>query len=78
MPHSTFRNRHLQLSSGVAKCPCGQTFDYESDRDQEVKIRMHNKFCDRLGDPKIKRQPRKAMTLKDFQRMKVERRQFRE
>ena len=52
------------LGSGVAKCSCGQTFEYELDRDFKMKMRMHNKFCNRLVDQEIKRQPRKAINLK--------------
>ena len=27
------------------KCPCGQTFIYNSDRDQEMKMQLHKKVC---------------------------------
>ena len=33
MPCSTFKARPHPLNLGVAKCLCGQTFDYKSDRD---------------------------------------------
>ena len=52
------------LGSVVVKCSCGQTFEHESDRDFKMKMRMHNKFCDKLVDQKIKKQPRKAINLK--------------
>ena len=45
MPHSDFKERHFTVSSGVGKCPCGQTFDFESEKDMNLKLRMHPKFC---------------------------------
>ena len=33
------------FSSGIGKCPCGQTFDYASERDRKMKFRLHLKFC---------------------------------
>ena len=67
MPHSNFKERSYQFNSGVRKCSCGQTFDYASERDMKMKLRMHLKFCSKppKGFDKI-RVPKKAMTLKDY------------
>ena len=70
-----FKQRPTYLDAGVLKCPCGQTFVSKSYWDLNMKMQMHNKFCDRLGDPKIKRQPRKAVIVKEAQCMKDERRE---
>ena len=67
MPHSTFKYRPIGLASGTMRCPCGQTFEHKSDRDWNMKIRMNKKFCNRVTDPKVVRQPRKAMTVKEAQ-----------
>ena len=45
MPHSNFKERHFTVSSGVGKCPCGQTFDFASEKDMNMKLRMNCKFC---------------------------------
>ena len=45
MPHSNFKWRATEFSSGVGKCSCGQTFDFTSERDMKMKLRMHRKFC---------------------------------
>ena len=69
MPHSTFKERSHMLNSGVGKCPCGQTFDYTSERDLNMKLRMHCKFCSKPveGSQQI-RKPKKVMTLKEQQK----------
>ena len=36
MPHSNFKERYHLLKSEVAKCPCGKTFVFRSDRDIPV------------------------------------------
>ena len=33
MPHSNFKQRSYENSTGVGKYSCGQTFDYSSPRD---------------------------------------------
>ena len=75
MPHSTLKMRPQPLSSEVAKCPGGQTFDYESDRDWEMKFRIHGKVCARLveGSKQVRRS-RKALMLREQQHDTVERR----
>ena len=56
------------MGVGVLKCPCGQTFDYKSDRDLDMKISMHKKFCDKLpGQPKEASRLRKAMTWEEYE-----------
>ena len=44
MPHSNFKRRATEFNTGVGKCSCGQTFDYASERDTKMKLRMHLKF----------------------------------
>ena len=41
MPHSNFKERSHTFSSGIGKCFCSQTFDYVSERDMNMKFRMH-------------------------------------
>ena len=38
MPHSNFEERSHQFNSGIGKCPCGQTFEYTSERDMAMKL----------------------------------------
>ena len=68
MPHSNFKKRSYALNSGVGKCSCGQTFDFASEKDMNMKLQMHCKFC---SDPpeasKSVRIPKKAMTLREKQ-----------
>ena len=45
MPHSNFKQRSYENNTGFGKCSCGQTFDYSSPRDMELKRRLHRKFC---------------------------------
>ena len=45
MPHSNFKQRSSENSTGVGKCSCGQTFDYSSPRDMDLKLRLHRRFC---------------------------------
>ena len=40
MPHSNFKERSQEFNTGVGKCPCGQTFEYTSERDMKMKLRM--------------------------------------
>ena len=74
MPHSNFKDKAYELNSGIGKCPCGQTFEYTSERDMKMKLRMHHRFCfnppkgfDKIGIPK------KAMTLGEQQLAEAER-----
>ena len=68
MPHSNFKERSQEFNTGVGKCPCGQTFEYTSERDMKMKLRMHRRFCsnppvafDKIGILK------KATTLREQQ-----------
>ena len=68
MPHSTFKGKSEESNSGIAKCPCGQTFDYASERDQEKKHQLHCKFCSNQSEgSKQIRKPMKAMMPREQQ-----------
>ena len=45
MPHSNFKERSQEFDTGVGKRPCGQTFEYTSERDIKMKLGMHHRFC---------------------------------
>ena len=45
MPHSNFKERSQEFNTGIGKCPSGQTFEYTSERDMKMKLRMHHRFC---------------------------------
>ena len=68
MPHNSFKERSHTFSSGIGKCPCGQTFNFKSEKDMNVKLRMHYKFCSKppKGFDKIKK-TNKATTLREQQ-----------
>ena len=74
MPHINFKERSHTFNSGVGKCPCGQTFDYGSERDMNMKLWMHCKFCFNppKGFHKI-RVSKKATTLREQQLNEAER-----
>ena len=42
MPHSNFKERSQEFNTGVGKCPCVQTFEYTSERDTKMKLRISN------------------------------------
>ena len=74
MPHINFKDKAYEFNSGTGKCPCGQTFEYTSERDMKMKLRMHLRFCsnppvafDKTGIPK------KATTLGQQQLAETER-----
>ena len=68
MPHSMFKVKPHSYNSGEVKCPCGQTIDFESERDWNMKIRMHNKVCPKLiVFKRIRRITKKALTLREYQ-----------
>ena len=48
MPHCNFKSRATELNTGVGKCSCGQTFEFASEREIKMKLRMHLKFCSKL------------------------------
>ena len=65
MPHSNFKMRSNILHSGMSKCPCGQTFDFASERDREMKLRMHRKFRSKTVGSKQLMIPKKTITPQD-------------
>ena len=74
MPRSNFKDKAYVFNTGVRKCLCGKTFEYASERDMKMKLRMHLKFCsnppvafDKIGIPK------KATMLKEQQLTEAER-----
>ena len=74
MLHSNFKERIKEFNTGVEKCPCGQTFEYTSERDMKMKLRMHHRFCS--NPPKDfdkKGIPKKAMTLREQKLNEAER-----
>ena len=74
MPHSNFKQRSTEFSSGVGKCSCSQTLDFASERDMKMKLRMHLKFCSNppKGFDKMK-VAKKAMTMREQQLNEYER-----
>ena len=74
MPHSNFKDKAYEFNLGIEKSQCGQTFEYTSERDMKMKLRMHRRFCsnppvafDKIGISK------KAMTLREQQLAEAER-----
>ena len=43
MPHSSFKRKATEFEAGVGKCPCGQTFEYTSERDMKMKLRVYRR-----------------------------------
>ena len=73
MPHSNFRERSRTFSLGVGKCSCGQTFDFASERDMNMTLQMHCKFCS--NPPKsFKRisMPKKTTTMREYHNNEAE------
>ena len=58
----------------MAKCTCGQTFDFASERHQKIKRWLHHKFCPNPpeGFTKI-RASKKAMMPREQQHAEFER-----
>ena len=74
MPHGNCKEISHPLNSGVEKCPCSQTFDFASERDWDMKLRMHHKFRSMPAEgSKQIRIPKKAMTLREQQHNQAER-----
>ena len=74
MPHSNFKDKAYEFNLGIGKRPCGQTFEYTSERDMKMKLGMHRRFCsnppkgfDKIGISK------KATTLREQQLTEAER-----
>ena len=45
MPHSNFKERSHAFNTGVGKCSCGKTFEFVSEREMKMKLRIHCRFC---------------------------------
>ena len=74
MPHGNFKDKAYEFNSGIEKCPCGKTFEYASERDMKMKLRMHLKFCSNPPVPFAKIGiTKKAATLKEQQLTEAER-----
>ena len=74
MPHSNFKDKAYAFNTRVGKCSCGKTFEYASERDMKMKLRMHLKFCcnpplafNKIGIPK------KSCMLREQQLTEAER-----
>ena len=74
MPHSNFKERSQAFNTGVGKCSCGKTFEYASERDMKIKLRMHRRFCSNppVAFDKI-RVSKKACTMREQQLNEAER-----
>ena len=64
----------MDNGAGVGRCPCGQTFECESERELAMKCRIQSRFCsnpplafNKIGIPK------KACTMKEQQLNEAER-----
>ena len=73
MPHSNFKWRATEFNSRVGKYPCGQTFECALERDMNMKLQLHHKFCSKpsKGFDKI-RVPKKACMMREQQLNKAE------
>ena len=72
MPHSNFKEGFHQNGLGMVKCPCGQTFDFASERDWKMKHWLHRKFCTNPPEARQIRVPKKAMTLREHHNNEIE------
>ena len=74
MPQSNFKERSQTFNTGVGKCSCGKTFEYASERDMKIKLRMHRRFCSNppVAFDKI-RVSKKACTMREQQLNEAER-----
>ena len=73
MPHTTFIQRSNIYNSGTEKCSCSQAFNFPSEKDMKMKLRMHCKYC--TDPPEGPRQiiiPKKATTLREQQQHEAE------
>ena len=73
MPHSNFKGKLYSFNSGLIKCPCSQTFHYESETDWYMKIQMHCTVCPNPpeGSEQMWR-TKKFMTIKEQQHYEAE------
>ena len=45
MAHNRSMSKICDSGKGIIRCSCGQTFNYSSEREEKIKIRIHEKFC---------------------------------
>ena len=45
MPQNRSMSKICDSGKGIIWCSCGQTFNYSSEREEKMKIRIHEKFC---------------------------------
>ena len=45
MPHNRSMSKIWDSGKGIIRCSCGQTLNYSSEREEKMKIRIHEKFC---------------------------------
>ena len=68
MPHSNFKSRATKFNTGVGKCSCSQTLDFTSEREMNMKLGMHHKFCSNPPKASDKVEvPKKATTMREQQ-----------
>ena len=74
MPQYNFKDKAYAFNTGVGKCSCDKTFEYASERDMKMKLRMHLRLCSNppVAFDKI-RVPKKATTLREQQLAESER-----
>ena len=74
MPDCSSKRKATEFGAGVGRCSCGQTFEYTSERDMKMKLRIHHRFCSNppVAFDKI-RVPKKACTLREQQLNEAER-----
>ena len=74
MPHSSFKRKATEIGAGVGRFLCGQTFEYTSERDMKMKLRIRHRFCSNppIAIDKI-RVPKKACMLREQQLNEAER-----
>ena len=74
MPHSNFKGKAYAFNTRVGKCSCGKTFEYASEKDMKMKLRMHLKFYSNppLAFDKIM-VSKKACTMREQQLAEAER-----
>ena len=75
MPHNNFKRKAIEeFGAGVGRCSCGQIFEYTSERDMKIKLRIHHRFC---SNPPVAFDkilvPKKACTLREQQLSEAER-----
>ena len=73
MPHSNFEEKLRSFNSVIMRCHCGQTFSFSSERDMNMKLQMHHKFC--LNSPERYKQmqrTKKFMTIREQQHYEAE------